>query len=111
MKWGHNVRRALQAALLLAVCLMVPACKSKVDKAHYDQIKVGMTDDEVEKILGKGTKYQEGDGGGMVGQVGVVLQDTRAKNVDAYTWESGDSQIIVYYRDGKVANKMSKGLE
>ena len=51
----------VRLALVLLLCLAVPACKSKVTKANFDKIKEGMTLAEVEKILGKGTK-EGGDG-------------------------------------------------
>jgi hypothetical protein len=104
-------RRLLQAALLLAACLCLPACgNSKINKANYNRIQEGMSLEDVEGILGKGTR-QEGDGSGVAAQFGVHVDPGRGGSGEQYVWESGDSSITVYFRNEKVANKTSKGLE
>ena len=45
----------IRLTIVLALCLLVPACKSKVSKTNFEKIKDGMALEEVEKILGKGT--------------------------------------------------------
>jgi hypothetical protein len=68
MRPAHVIR----LAMVLALCLLVPACKSKLSKANFDKVKDGMTLDDVEKILGKGTK-EAGDGSNVAGQFGVAM--------------------------------------
>ena len=48
--------KLVRLAAVLAVCLLLPACKTKVTKANLEKIKEGMTLAEVEQVLGKGTK-------------------------------------------------------
>src|SRR5581483_7779901 len=52
-----------RVCVVMLLCLLVPACKSKINKANFDKIKEGMTLPEVEKILGKGSKEESGGGG------------------------------------------------
>jgi hypothetical protein len=96
---------------LLVVCLAVPACgKSKITRANYDQIKDGMTLQQVEALLGPGTK-EEGDGSGVAAQFGVdVPQAERSRAVETYVWERGGKSITVYIVNGKVTNKKASGL-
>jgi hypothetical protein len=91
--------------VVLALCLLIPACKSKVTKANYDKIKDGMTLAEVEKVLGKGTK-EEGDGSGVAAQFGVALPQPAVVGAgETYKWEGGSNTITVTFREGKVVHK------
>jgi hypothetical protein len=86
------------------VALVASGCQSKVTKANYDKIEVGMTLQEVEKILGEGK--QQGDGSGVALQVGVDLSAPRGGgNMQTIVWESDKAKITVYFVDGKVKNK------
>jgi hypothetical protein len=114
MRCCTNVRRVVQVALLLLMCLLLPACKkSKVDKANYEKIQVGMTLDDVEDILGKGTKEEGGDGSNVAAQFGIDVHvggGGGGRGGDTYVWERGDSFIKVFFHNGKVTNKTSKDL-
>ena len=95
----------VRLAFVLAVCLLIPACKNKVTKANYDKIANGMTLAEVEKILGKGTK-EEGDGSGTAAQFGIAVPTAgTAGRGEIYKWESNTNTITVGFRDGKVVTK------
>jgi hypothetical protein len=98
----------VRLAVVLALCLLVPACKSKVSKANYDKIKDGMTLADVEKVLGKGTKDEGGDGSNVAGQFGVAIQPVAisgAVGAETWTWEGGSNTIRVIFREGKVVAK------
>ena len=100
----------LRLALILALCLLVPACKSKVSKLNFEKVKDGMTLDEVEKILGKGTK-ETGDGSNVAGQFGVAMPSApTVGGGESYVWESSAHSITVTLRQGKVVNKRSSGF-
>lgn len=78
---------------------MVAGCggKSKVTKENYDKIKVGMTVDEVQDVLGKPT--QESTLG-----IGPLTMHNMS-------WTDGDKVITVSFKDGKVFSIASaKGL-
>ncbi|HTU91223.1 MAG TPA: hypothetical protein VMF69_14180 [Gemmataceae bacterium] len=96
--------------LILLVCLLLPACKSKVNKANFDKVKDGMTLEEVEKILGKGSK-ETGDGSNVAAQFGVALPAAPISGGgDVYTWESGDNTIRLTFRSGKLVHKQATGF-
>lgn len=102
--------RIVRFAVVLAVLLVLPACKSKVTKANFERIKDGMTLEEVTKVLGKGNK-ETGDGSNVAGQFGVAVMPTSTSNQpDTYTWESNTGTITVFFRDNKVIGKRASGL-
>jgi hypothetical protein len=102
------------AVLLLVCCLAVPACaKGKLTKANYEKIQTGMTLQQVEELLGPGTKDEGGDGSGVAAQFGVDVSGGAGparKSGDTYVWESGTTTITVDFQNGKVTGKHSKGL-
>jgi hypothetical protein len=116
MSRSPYVSRLGLVAVVLAVCLLLPACgNSKVTKPNFDKITVGMTLSEVEAILGKGSKVDEGDGSNVAAQVGVDVTmgaGPPRKTGDTYTWDGkGDKSITVFFGlDGKVKLTKSKGL-
>jgi hypothetical protein len=106
-------RRLVPAAILLAVCLFVPACsKSTLTPATYDKVAPGMTLKEVQALLGPGQKDEGGDGAGVAAQFGVNagIGEQRSKAPDTYVWESNGKTVRVYFVDGKVSNKQKEGF-
>jgi hypothetical protein len=100
----------IRPALVLILCLLIPACKSKVSKTNFEKVKEGMTLDEVEKILGKGTK-ESGDGSNVAGQFGIAVPSTPTSGGgESYLWESSAHSITVTLRQGKVVHKRSTGF-
>ena len=102
----------IRLTIVLALCLLIPACKSKVSKTNFEKVKDGMALEEVEKILGKGTK-ETGDGSNVAGQFGVAMPSTPtvgAGDSSTYTWESSAHTITITFRQGKVVNKRSSGF-
>jgi len=97
MKGTHVVVGLLLAGLFMT---MIAGCGSKVTKSNFDRIKDGMAMDEVEKILGEGTKQA----GGSLSIGGVDLSG------DLYVWEDGGKKITVSFKDGKVVGKVQTGL-
>src|SRR5947209_8805494 len=92
--------RILMAAAL-ALCLLLTGCGSKVSKDNFEKIKPGMTQAEVEAILGTGTisNSQAASVPGM-GNLSAKVE----------TWTDGDKQIAVTYMNDKVQGTVSKGL-
>ena len=94
-------RRALVGLLVLGLTLSVlPGCGSKVSKSNYDKVKTGMTQAEVEGILGKGTE-KAGVGGALGGIAG---------SAKVLTWTEGDKSITVTFLNDKVTAKVQQGL-
>ena len=96
-----SVRRAVTALAIACVLLaFVCGCGSKVSKANYDKIEIGMTEAQVEKILGKGTP--QADAGGAIGNL--------AGSAKIVSWKDGDKGITVTFINGKVTLKAPQGL-
>lgn len=103
-------RKYVRFVLILLICLLLPACKSRVNKANYDKVKEGMSLEEVEKILGKGSK-ETGDGSNVAGQFGVALPSVPTSGGgDVYTWESSENTIRLTFRGGKLVHKHATGF-
>jgi hypothetical protein len=103
-------QRCIRLLLILLVCLLLPACQTKVNKANYEKVKEGMTLEEVEKLLGKGN-IETGDGSNVAGQFGVALPSAPTSGGgDVYTWESGNNTIRLTFRDGKLVHKQATGF-
>ncbi|HEY7326458.1 MAG TPA: hypothetical protein VH592_02385 [Gemmataceae bacterium] len=103
-------RKCARFVVVLLMCLLLPACQSKVNKANFDKVKEGMTLEEVEKVLGKGSK-ETGDGSNVAGQFGVAIPSAPTSGSgDVYTWESNSSTIRLTFRDGKLVHKSATGF-
>src|SRR5437870_1010502 len=100
-------RRLHGMVLVLFVCLLLPACKSKLTKANLDKISDGMTLKEVEAILGEGTRQSDGAGIPAAHAIAVAGINTRD---ETYVWESGDRSITLIFRDGKVVHRDDRNL-
>src|SRR5438105_2540198 len=108
-----TVRRLVATTLLLALCLLLPACggKSKVSQANYDKLKKDMTLADVEAILGKGTKDDSGDASNVAAQFAVAVPGVQTtKRPDTYVWEKSDKKILVCISEGKVVHMEKSGF-
>lgn len=83
-------QRYALAALVMLLCLAVPACKSKVTSENMLKIKPGMTEKEVKDILGSPDKSAEEEVKGF----GKLKMDE---------WKNGDCTVKIGFRDDKVA--------
>jgi len=73
------------AVALVAWCLCLAGCGSKITRDNFDKIKTGMSRSDVEAILGSPTK--------------TLGDEKKAIAV----WKDDENQIKVAYEDGKVA--------
>ena len=73
---------------------------AQINKANYDKIQDGMTENEVVAILGKGhsRNYSSTTKGGVRTSSNVM------------TWRNGDISITVTFKDDKVVGKTQIGL-
>jgi len=79
-------------AALLGVLLMLPACggDGEVSKDTYDQVREGMTLEQVEAVLGKGTPEQTPDAYARV-----------EGEISTYRWEDNGKSITATFVDGR----------
>ena len=110
----HSIHRFIRSGVLLhlvLVCLIASGCgASKVTKENFAKIKNDMTLQEVEAILGSGSK-EGGDASMMGAQFGVDIGASAPppSTVD-YKWERGNKSITVTFRNGKVVAMKNSGL-
>ena len=100
-----KVRRT-NATRLLAVILFVSATiagcgGNPVTQSNYEKIKNGMSQSEVEAILGKG-KEQASSGGNF----GGISMDGKSM-----VWQNGNEIITVMFMNGEVMSKAQVGLK
>ena len=87
--------------LLVALVLTMPVgCSSKVSKENFDKVTTGMTQEQVEGILGEGT--EEAGGGGTLGNL--------TGSAKVITWKDGEKAITITFVNGKMTAKVPKGL-
>ena len=85
--------RAVSSMLLIAaLCFMAVAC-GNLTQQNYDKIKVGMSYQEVEKILGSNPTCDS------------------ALGVKSCTWGTADKHIKVQFVADKVTLSSAKGLK
>lgn len=100
------MRRTL--ALFAAVCLTtLAACEKTVTLDSYNQIKVGMSYEEVKSIMG-GDGQDETPSGTSISGSGVASGSGSAEKL--YVWKDGEKRITVNIKDGKVTNMTKFGL-
>jgi hypothetical protein len=81
------------AMIILSLCFLVVACGNSLSQENYNKIKVGMSYQEVEKILGANPTCDSA--------VGV-------KNC---TWGTAEQHVKVQFVADKVALHSAKGLK
>jgi len=95
---------ALLAALLLA------GCGSAVSLDNFNKIQVGMTQQQVEAIIGPGKEQASSSvtvPGMSAGGVSVSGMSMSAK---VLAWQDGSRVITITLQDGKVIGKAQSGL-
>ncbi len=90
-------------AILACVCLLVgTGCESKVNQDNWDKITAGMTQSQVEGILGLGTKQEiQGTSISGAGMAGGAARNS----LDTYLWKMGTKEVSITFKDGKVMSK------
>jgi hypothetical protein len=104
-----NGLRFVAVLFLTALTLSLSGCGgSKITKGNYDKITKGMTEAEVEAIIGKGEVKASASFDGPKTQSNPPPGlPTSSK---AIFWKSGGSEIVIWFQDGKVIGTDQKGL-
>ncbi len=104
-----QIRSAVVSTTLsLALAAAASGCGGGVSQSSYDKVQTGMTQEQVEGILGtdkEKTAADMGTPGVSVG--GMTVPGTSAKVV---TWTDGSKTITISFKDGKVFSKAENGL-
>jgi hypothetical protein len=85
----RSMMSLLAAVTVLVVC--VAGCGPRINKANFDKVQTGMTQTQVQAILGEPTEASSVDL--------PVFSGTVA------SWKSGDTTITVQFVNGKVVAK------
>jgi len=96
--------------MFLGLTIFITGCGSDVTQSNYDKVQTGMTQDQVEGILGKGEEQASSAvsvPGMSAGGVSVPGMSTSAKVV---SWQDGSKMITVTFQDGEVIGKAQNGL-
>jgi hypothetical protein len=81
-------------------------CESKITEDNFAKLTQGMTQNEVEKILGKGT--DETPEGVSINYAGAASADKGKTTVIRY--KDGRKSIVVNFRDGKALDFLKDGF-
>lgn len=101
----------MKRAIVLAVCMAattLTACNKKPMASKFDAINVGMSQGEVERLLGKGEKQDVG--GVSISGSGIAGGASGSGNQVTYVWHDGSKEISVTFQGGKVVNKGKAGF-
>lgn len=93
-------RHPFLAATVASLVIFVAGCGSPVTQANYKQIETGMTQAEVEAILGEGK--EQVSSGGTFG--GITM------NAEGKVWQDGNKIITVMFMNGEVQSKSQMGF-
>ena len=101
---------SIRLLAVLCVCTMLCGCGGNINKANYDKIKDGMSEKEVEAILGPGEE-QSSIGANMpgvsAGGVSVPGVSMSGKNK---VWKEGTKIITIMFMNDKMTMKAQTGL-
>ena len=90
------------AALLVLALLAPPGCGSKISEANYYKVQYGMSEDNVEDLLGPAhAEVHEGP---------PTTAATRPVDRKTKTWSRGGLKLSVVFEDGKVVARSAEGI-
>ena len=95
--------RAAGASVILVLALLIAGCGRGISQRNYDKIKDGMTQQQVEAILGPAT-IQSSDTSSAPGMPVGAPSGTPA-SASVLTWQEGSYAIFVIFDNGKVIGK------
>jgi hypothetical protein len=95
------LHRALLVACAALALAALTACEDKVSTKSYEQITLGMTLSDVERLLG-GKGEKQDTGGVSIGASGLTGGANKSATQSVYVWKKGTKEISVTIQDGKV---------
>ncbi len=93
-------KSAVLFATLVALASTASGCGGGVTQSNFDKVETGMTQDQVEAILGKGKDQTSNS----VSLPGVAMS---SKTI---VWGDDQKKITVVFANGKVLTKVATGL-
>ncbi len=93
---------------LAAAALVFAGCENKITMENYTAIKDGMTQSQVQDLLG-GAGEESQAAGVSIGADGL-MSGTKDSKDKTFVWKKDGAEISVTFRDGKVINKGKVGV-
>ena len=93
---------------IIVPLIFLASCQQKVNDANFKKIQTGMTQREVETLLGKGEKQVE-EGAG-IGYSGVAEKSKGSDKLSTYLYKEDSREITVTFKDGKVMDMNKRGF-
>ena len=119
MHRGNSSRIGIALAFA-AACVLTAACAGKITQENYGKVNTGMTQAEVEAILGPGTEQGSSsvavpampNVAGMPAATGTPALGAPGTTVSTkvLTWRQGTKMISVTMMNDKVMSKAQVGL-
>jgi hypothetical protein len=107
---GPGKLHGLAILLVAGVGLTLVGCgESKINKANFDRISKDMSEEEVDRILGKGEEQAEIN----MPHMGINVPDLGGgvgRSMKVKTWQDGSKKIIITFRNDKVVSMVANGL-
>lgn len=99
--------RATPFLTVLLLSLTLAACEQKSFSQKFDSISTGMSQQDIERVMGKGTKQDVGGVGiSASGIAGGASQNSQT----TYVWQDGSKEISVTFQNGKAISKGKAGF-
>ena len=108
MSWHQS--RLCGVAFIVVLCLFITGCGSKVNKGNYDKINNGMTEKEVEAILGTGEEQSSAGVNVPSKSIGGVNVPGMSMSGKSKVWKDGMKIITIIFINDKVQGKAQNGL-
>lgn len=109
------LNRSLEVVAIAAVCVLLSGCGRRISTANYERIAAGMTESEVEAILGKGQEQSRSEiniPGQSIDIPGVGSSTVAGVSMTgkSLVWQEGGKIVGVIFKDDKVMSKSQVGL-
>ncbi len=98
------MRQTVIVPICLLLALLLNGCGNS-SEADMDKLELGMSLEEVESILGKGTAYA--DVNSAKAELGFSIDDPELQR-NTYVWVRDDGTVIVTFVEGKLARSLFK---
>jgi hypothetical protein len=111
----QNLSCRITCLTLFATTLLFSGCGSRINEGNYAAIETGMTEAEVEGLLGAGDE-QASSGINISGQTmnipgaGSISVPGMSSSGKTMVWKNGDRIITVMFLDNKVVSKARFGF-
>lgn len=111
----RNLSRAAALLILFAIPCLISGCGSRINEGNYEAIETGMTEAEVEKLLGVGEEQASSsidvpDQTMSIPGVGSFSVSGMSSSGKSMVWKDGNRIISVMFLNNEVVSKAKFGF-